>query len=315
MGRCKKKEVNNPKADLVRELHKPARKVYPRRRVIVKGLDDLWQADLAEFQLYARENKGYKYILVVIDCFSKYLWTRAIKNKTGAEVTKAFTDIFNQGRIPQNLQTDNGTEFYNQSLQDLMKKHNINHYSTFSTLKASIAERSIRTLKEKLYRVFSMNGSYKYLNLLQNVTDEYNNTRHRTIGMQPSRVNKANERDLLNTVYSHIKIAGKQKYHVGDIVRISKQKALFDKGYTPNWTTELFKISKIKISLPTVYYLQDMKGVDIRGTFYEQELQKVKHADLYLVEKILKRKGNQVFVQWLGMDKSNNSWINKNAVL
>ena len=96
-----KQKTSNPKADLVRELHRPARKTYPRRRVILKGIDDLWQADLAEFQLYARENKGYKYILIVIDCFSKYLWTRAIKNKSGEEVRDAFRDILSEGRAPK----------------------------------------------------------------------------------------------------------------------------------------------------------------------------------------------------------------------
>ena len=138
---------HNEKVDLVRELHKPARKHYLRRRVILKGIDDLWQADLAEFQLYARENKGYKYILVVIDCFSKYLWTRAIKNKTGEEVTQAFKDILSKsGRKPINLQTDNGKEFYNKHFQEVVKKHHINHYSSFSTMKTSIAERVILAL-------------------------------------------------------------------------------------------------------------------------------------------------------------------------
>ena len=309
------KTTRSPKEDLVHELHRPARKIYTRRRVIVKGIGDLWQADLAEFQLYARENKGYKYILIVIDCFSKYLWTRAIKNKTGEEVTKAFNDIFSRGKIPQNLQTDNGTEFYNHSFRDLMKKYNINHYSTFSTMKASIAERVIRTLKEKLYRMFSLNGNYKYYTQLEAVTADYNNTKHRTIGMQPSQVNKHNERVLLDTVYSHLKIVDKQKFRVGDIVRISRQKVMFEKGYTPNWSTELFKIVKAKISSPTVYYLKDFNGQDIQGTFYEEELQKTKYEDLYLVEKVLKRKGTMVYVKWLGLNKKFNSWINKSDVL
>ena len=134
--------------------------------------------------------------------------------------------------------------------------------------------------------------------------------------MRPSSVStKDKERTLLNTVYSHIKTAGRRKFKVGDVVRISKQKALFAKGYTPNWSTELFQIKKVKISSPTVYYLKDSNGQDIQGTFYEEELQKTTHKDLYLVEKILRRKGNLLYVKWLGMDKKFNSWIQKSDML
>lgn len=99
------------KADVVKELHKPARKKFPRRRTIIKGLDDLWQADLTEFGLYARENKGFKFILVVIDCFSKYLWTVPLRDKTGASVANAFKQILTKdGGVPKNLQSDQGRD-------------------------------------------------------------------------------------------------------------------------------------------------------------------------------------------------------------
>lgn len=314
--------MTDVKLDLVKELHKPARRFYPRRRVIVKGIDELWQADLADFQQYSRENRGNKYILVVIDCFSKFLWTRPIKNKSGDEIVKAFKDIFKQGRgrIPKNLQTDNGKEFYNKPFKDLLEKHNINLYSTYTTMKASIVERVIRTLKNRLYRMFSLNGNYKYIDKLDRVTADYNNTIHSTIGMAPSKVTtKRIEKQLLKTVYSHIKVVdavtNQQKFKVGDIVRISKQKALFDKGYTPNWSTELFKIAEVKLTSPTVYMLHDFDGHEIKGAFYGPELQRAKHKDVFLVEKILRKKGNKVYVKWLGLDKKNNSWINKSDVL
>ena len=185
---------STPKQDLINELHKPARKNYPRRRVIIKGIDDLWQADLAEFQTYASENKGYKFILVVIDCFSKFVWTLPIKNKSGEEVTGAITKIFSRGdRIPANLQTDNGKEFFNNHFQRVMKEFNINHYSTYSTMKASIVERVIRTPKDKLYRMFSLRGKYKYYDKLNEITRKYNNTVHRTIKMRPADVTKVKE--------------------------------------------------------------------------------------------------------------------------
>lgn len=304
------------KGDVVNELHKPARINYPRRRVILKGIDDLWQADLAEFTLFPKQNRGYKYILVVIDCFSKFVWTVSLKNKSGDVVTKAFKEIFNKSkRKPVNLQTDQGKEFYNSLFQQLMKSNQINHYSTFSVKKASIVERVIRTLKSKLYRMFSLRGTYKFYDVLDKITTEYNNQKHSTIRMRPTDVDKGNEQALLDSVYSHIKIAGRRKFKAGDIVRISKQKSEFAKGYTPNWSTELFKVYEVKISNPTVYYLEDMSGNKIAGTFYAEELQRTKHDDVYLVEKVIRRKGSKSFVKWLGFDKSHNSWIDKKSVV
>jgi hypothetical protein len=144
---------------------------------------------------------------------------------------------------------------------------------------------------------------------------EYNNQKHRTIGMRPSDVDKRNEQALLESAFSHIKIAGKRNFMVGDTVRISKQKSEFTKGFTPNWSTELFQVDDIKISNPTVYYLKDTSGNRIAGTFYAEELQRTKHKDIYLVEKVLRKKGSKLFVKWLGLDKSHNSWIDKSAVV
>lgn len=301
------------KKHVVEELHKQARRNFPRRRVIIKGFDDLWQADLAEFIPYARENKGHKYILVVIDCYSKFLWTRPLKSKTAKVVVESLKQILKQarGRVPNNLQTDQGKEFYNKEFSLLMSKFNINHYSTYSVKKASIAERVIRTLKNKLYREFSLRGKYKWIDILDNVTKQYNNSKHQTIGMKPVQV-------TVNTklnAYDNLKIFGKHRFKVGDVVRVSKFKSVFAKGYTPNWSTELFKIAKIQITNPVVYLLEDMRGQPIAGGFYEQELQKTKHSDVYLVEKVLRKRGDQLYVRWLGFDKSHDQWIHKSEIV
>lgn len=309
--------VTTIKEEIVQELHRPIRKKYPRRRVIIKGLDDLWQADLIEMQLYTRENKGFRYIFVVIDCFSKYVWCVPLKDKTAKCVSDAMKSVLiTSKRTPKNLQTDLGKEFYNSQFSHLLEKYKINHYSTFTILKACIVERVIRTIKEKLYIQFSLRGNYKYYDILDKIINEYNNKKHRTIGMRPCDVTKDNETELLQTVYSHIKTVGLvRKFKVNDIVRISKQKTIFEKGYTPNWTTELFKIAKVKLSNPIVYFLKDMNDVDIKGAFYTEELSPAKYKDVYLVEKVLRRKGNKVYVKWLGLDKSHNSWIAKTNVL
>lgn len=301
------------KRNVVEELHKAARRNFKRRRVIIKGLDDLWQADLVEMIPYSSQNKGFKYLMTVIDTYSKFAWAIPIKNKTGSSVTDAMTYIFtNSKRIPKNLQTDDGKEFFNQHFTTLMNKFKINHYSTFSYLKASIVERFNRTLKEKMWLEFSFNSNYKWLDILKNILHTYNHTKHRTTKMRPVDVNSNN---LLSTVYNHTKVFTKGKFKVGDQVRISKHKHAFEKGYTPNWTTEIFTINKVNVTSPITYLLNDFQGQLIQGAFYEMELQKTTHPNVFLVEKILKSKGNQIFVKWLGFSENHNSWINKSQIV
>lgn len=301
---------------IVNELHKPARKNFIRRHVTIKGIDDLWQADLVEMIPYAKENAGFKYLLTVIDAFSKFAWVEPIKKKTSQIIVGALTKIFNESkRIPRNLQTDMGTEFYNKDFKHLMKQKNINHYSTFSPIKACIVERFNRTLKEQMWRKFSLQGSYKWVNILKNLVKDYNNKKHRTIKLAPVEVTMANEKQLLEHVYTYPKLMQKNKFKVGDFVRVSKFKTVFEKGYTPNWTTEIFKVISINNKFPVTYLLEDYKGQLISGRFYEKELQKTNHPDTYLVEKILKRNGTKLYVKWLGFGSSHNSWINKTDII
>lgn len=307
------------KRDVVNEIHAPARKNFRRRRVVLKGIRDLFQADLVDMIKYSKDNKGYKYILTVINAFSKFGWAIPLKNKTGKEVTKAMNSIFSEKKlnIPRNLQTDNGLEFYNSDFKNLMKSYNINHYSSYSVLKSSIVERFNRTIKEKMWKEFSMQGNYRWLDILPNIIKTYNNTVHRTTKLKPKDVNQKNANSLLKTAYNFIKIhdLSISKFKVGDHVRISKYRHVFSKNYTPNWTNEIFTIAKVKQTNPRVYLLKDSTGEEIMGGFYEPELKKVKHPDVYLVEKVIRRKGNKVLVKWLGMNASHNSWISKNNVL
>ena len=303
------------KRTLVEELHAPAHRNFSRRRV-VRGFDDLWQADMVEMRPYARQNNGHNYILTVIDVLSKYAWAIPLKSKSASETTAAFSKIFREdARCPKNLQTDNGKEFYNSHMQELAKRRNINHYSTYSVMKASVVERFNRTLKNDMWKYFTLNGSYRWIEALPNLLSSYNNRKHRTIRMRPIDVTPANAERLLSTVYSRIKIAAPGRFHANDPVRVSKFKTIFEKGYTPNWSTEVFRIAKVQRTNPVTYLLKDYRGEVIAGGFYEHELLKVSNPDVYLVEKVLRRRGERVFVKWLGMDKSHNSWIHKNNVL
>lgn len=178
------------KRAVVNELHKPARRYFKRRRVLVKGLHDLFQCDLVEMIPYAKMNSGFKYILTCIDVFSKYAWAVPVKRKTGKDVTNAIKKILVKPNIPANLQTDNGKEFYNKDFTNLMKSLGVNHYSTYTSMKASVVERFNRTLKSNMWKEFSFQGDYKWLKLLPELIEKYNHTRHHTTLMKPTDASK-----------------------------------------------------------------------------------------------------------------------------
>lgn len=304
------------KKQVVDEIHTPARKHFKRRKVDIRGINETFQADLVDMLTYSKSNGGFKYLLTVIDTFSKYAWTIPLKDKSGKSVTKAMQKIFDQGRICKNLQTDDGTDFYNKDFKALTDKYKINHYSVYSSLKAGIVERFNRTIKSNMWKEFSMNGTYRWINIIDRLCNDYNNRVHSTIKMKPAKVTKADETKLLSTVYKmNEPLYIKTKFRVGDHVRISKYKHVFEKSYTPNWSTECFTVTKVFYTNPETYNIIDDLGQPIKGRFYKYELLKVKYPDVYLVEKILKRKGQQVFVQWLGLSDAHNSWIDKKDVL
>ncbi|KAK7595197.1 hypothetical protein V9T40_001630 [Parthenolecanium corni] len=293
---------------IAKELHAPARRIYNRRQVQLGGINDTWQMDLMDFQKYKRDNSGFAFILLVIDIFTKFIWLRPLKDKSGPEVAKALRNIIHSCPFgpPKNLQSDEGKEFLNKYCEEIYKKEKINFYHVFTHLKAAIAERAIRTIKSKLYQHFTAKGSYKWTEILQNVANEYNERIHRTTKMAPALItNRQDEK----RVYHNLKVPKLSikvpKFKVGDTVRISKFKAVFAKGYTPNWSTELFTIDKIFKTLPTTYELKDEDGNLIKGKFYEEELQRTEYPTTYLIERVISKnpKNKTMKVKWLGIDK------------
>lgn len=183
-------------------------------------------------------------------------------------------------------------------------------------MKACVVERFNRTLKEKMWRYFTHAGNKKFIEILDDLVKSYNNSYHRTIGTTPTSVNQKNENKIWQRMYSFKNEDIDLKFKVGDKVRITKEKTLFEKGYTPNWTREIFYINKAIPRLPPVYELKDLNNQIIEGHFYEQEIQKIhKQDDVYKIEEILKTKTakgkTQYFVKWLGYPSTFNSWINK----
>lgn len=167
-----------------------------------------------------------------------------------------------------------------------------------------------------MYRAFSEQGNYRWLTLLPELVKEYNDSVHRTIGMKPRQVNESNERLVLERIKKNtVPQIVKGKLNVGDRVRVSKHKITFAKGYTPNWTNEIFTVHRIQPTIPVTYLLKDHKGDVLEGGFYEHELSKTTVGDVYLVEKILQRKGDRVRVRWLGFDGKHDTWIRKTDLI
>ena len=303
-------------------LHRMAKKKYPTRKYIVHDIDEQWQADLADVSLISKQNKGYNFILTVIDIFSRYAWARPLKTKSGKEVAAAFRDIFHEGRIPKRVQTDQGKEFENREITKLFREHQIELFSVKSAYKAAMVERFNRTLKTKLWRYFTMSLKEKWTDVLQDVVKSYNESVHRTLGRRPIDVTQENVGEIREMVYGKRGKVNMKKndIRVGDTVRISKVKSVFAKGYLPNWTEELFTVASINTKYsPTTYKLKDYNGEVIEGSFYRQEIQKVEHADdVFLVEKVIRtqKRGNEKWylVKWKGYPSSMNSWVRKTDI-
>lgn len=314
------------KGQITYTLHAPARKRFARNRIIVARIDDQWEADLVDMQEFSSRNCGYKYILTVIDCFSKYAWVRPLKSKTGIAVRDALVSIFS-GRKPAALRTDKGKEFINKPVQDLLKNNNIRYYTANnSEIKCSIVERFNRTFKSRMYRYFTARGTRKFTNVLDELVHGYNQSFHRSIRMAPIDVNEENSNKVFKNLYGYdslreLYMAQKRpsKLASGDDVRIKYKLGPFDKGFYPNWSDQVYKVSSIDAAQNLPVFTIDgvtEKNVDNRK-FYSNELQKV-IADVHRVEKILKRrvyKGEaQYFVKWLGYPSSCNSWINSKDI-
>ena len=200
--------------------------------------------------------------------FSKYGWIIPLKNKTAESVTQAFKTIFKEGRKPQYLWTDKGKEYYNKNMKELLEKNKITLYSTQNEEKSSVCERWNRTIKTKMWKQFTIQGNTQYLDMLPKLVKQYNNTKHSSIKMTPIEASqKINEGTVYFNLYGDMEpSSAKPKFKAGDKVRISKYKRnVFDKGYPPNWTEEVFTVDKIQYTNPITYKLKDLRGEDIQG--------------------------------------------------
>ena len=253
---------------------------------------------------FAKDNNGIKFLLTVIDVFSKYGWMIPLKNKTGNAVSIALKHIFKE-RLPKKLWVDKGKEFYNKDVKSLVEL-----YSTENEEKSSVVERWNRTMKEKMFKYFTANSTRKYIDILDKLVEQYNNTRHSSIKMTPVEASKkTNENIVWRNLYPDVEWQPIiPKFYIGDKVRITKKKKTFEKGYTPRWTEEVFTVSQIQHTNPLTYKITDYNGEEIQGTFYEPELQKT-NQEVFRVEKVIKKGKTKSLIKWKGYPETFNSWV------
>ena len=231
---------------LAEELRKPIIRKFEKRKVHAAFKDNIWDADLADMQLLSKYNKRIRFLLCVIDIFSKYAWVVPLKDKKGISIVKAFQSILKQSnRKPNKIWVDKGSEFYNAYFKKWLRDNDIVMYSAHNEGRSVVGERFIRTLKSKIYKYMTSISKNVYINKLDDIVNEYNNTHHITIKMKP---NDVKDIAYINTS-KKINYKG-PKFKAGDRVRISKYKNIFAKGYTPNWSEEVFVIKKVKNTVP-----------------------------------------------------------------
>ena len=307
---------------------------FPRNRYVVDTVDSLWEMDLADVSDLKAENDNYKYLLFVIDVFSRFLWIQPLKDKTANNVIKALGVILSE-RKPQSIKSDKGSEFKNKYVQRYLSKQNIHAYYSQNETKSAIVERSIRTIKVALYRYFRHKQAYRYLDVIQKFVYDYNHRPHTSLGkFSPAEVNKINANEVRFDSYiirqrkikseprtSKTKKRKKYKFKIDDLVRITYVRHPFQRDYKQKWTEELFKIrGRYMRDGIHIYQLKDFDNENIDGTFYGPELQKVnKNKDtLWKIEKVLKKRKRrgveQVLVRWLGWPKKFDSWINASDI-
>ncbi|KAG8229450.1 hypothetical protein J437_LFUL005555 [Ladona fulva] len=273
-------------------LHKPVLRKFARNRYQITNIDDLWQCDLIDMRNLKDQNDNYGYLLAVIDSFSKNAWVAPLKLKTGGEFTSRL-------------------------VKKDFKENGVNYFVTQNpNVKASIVERFNRTLKTRMWRFFTENNTRRYIEILPKLLHGYNHAYHSSIKITPADVNEKNVYQVWKNLYGDVKDeTTNPKLCVGDMVRLIRIKSKFDKGYESNWTEEIFKIRKVIKRKPVVYVVEDQKGNEIEGRFYEPELQRVRVSKTrdYKIDKILEYWGKGVrreaFVKWKGYPDTFNSWM------
>ena len=311
-------------------LTRGARRRFARSRVIVDGVDSQWDMDLMDMKDLSQHNYDNKYILVAIDIFSRFAHAQPVKSKKGIDVVSALTEILSGARKAKTVRTDRGMEFRSKEVNRYLQSENIHHFHALNTeTKANFAETFIKTLKHNLFRYMLKKRTQRYIHVLQDMVYSYNHTIHRSLGEKPVSITKRNEGEsrlqqyLLRTKGITTKIIKrKYRFKIGQTVRVSHVRSVFDRECSQKWTGEIFKVkTRFKREGLPVYTLEDWEKERVDGTFYEHELQAVlvDETTEYHIEKILgkriRNKQAEVLVKWLHWPAKYDSWIPESDVM
>ncbi|CAJ0585350.1 unnamed protein product, partial [Mesorhabditis spiculigera] len=273
------------------------------------------QADLGDLSSLSTWNDGMKWLLLVVDVYSKFIMVAALPDKRPASVAEAMRKMFTKW-IPFNLLTDKGKEFTTGAMLQLYADLKINHFTLRgSDQKAQVAEAHLKTIKYKIYRYFTHNNTRRWVDVVQQIAESLNKTRSTVTGMRPVDVNF--DTKIPN---QQPQIADSSKFQIGDTVVLSNRRETFQKGFRGLWGSELFVVRQIDMRVPVTYRVSDLNGKKIEGRFYDAELQRAENSDgVYKVERILderRRKGKlEYLVKWLDYDDEFNSWVRAEDVI
>lgn len=292
-----------------------------RNRVVTPYIGYQIDLDTAHIPQYAKDNSDYIYILAGIDCFSKVSHTVALKSLKSQEFVPALESLLLKFGEITNCRSDRGPEFRANATQKLFKKMKINHFFTNNTeTKANIVERFFKTLKKLLFTYMLAQNTHKWVDQLQKATKSYNQSYHSSIKQSPASVKASDEYKIWKQLYEserYDKIKTDFRFNIHDTVRISIVRHPFMRAFDESWTREYFFIAERKmLDINPIYILKDLQNELLNGNFQENELQRVIVDDnqTYLIEKILRKKGDKVLVKWLGWPKKYSSWLRKSEI-
>ena len=303
--------------------HRKVVKKFKRPRVIVSHKHEIYGTDTAHLNSYKKSNDGYGYFVVMIDLLSRYAMTHPLKSLTGVEMVSAMKVMFKKSKC-ETIWSDHGTEYYCKPVQTYLKAQNIHHYTTGHETKCAVAERVLKSIKNRLFRYMTKNQTHSWVNVLESITDAYNHAYNRSIKLSPSEALKMDDPVLWRRQYINSQEGGVVrafKHQIGDRVKLSYLSDKFSREYDMRWSGEVFTVTTrvFNQGIP-MYNVKSYDGEPVIGKFYEEELQKtvIDGNTTYHVEKVLKtrkRDGKaQCLVKWSHWPSKYNTWILKSTL-
>lgn len=320
-GQKKIEDIKNDLSEIrTYTYHKEPKKVVKFNPFFIYKKNQQWQVDLVYLPNFINENEGVKYLMCVLEVFSRKLYVKVMKTRDKKTALETFSSLHKQiGDSPEILFSDFGGEFTSKIFKDYCLKNNIKQVFALNDTKCPHIERAQRSLQSIIYKIMEERQTRQFLNLIDEAVHIYNNRINRITGFSPNEASLEENKNevLLNLDKYYIKNGSQKKrpsFKIGDTVRIRVKKTIFERSYQPRFSEEVFKISKVLTNLPQVRYAISSfnEREKIKGTFYERELAKASHQE-YKIEKILqtRKRGStkEHLVKWLGYSDEHNSWV------